>query len=198
MDAVDLIELQINLEYQVLSGDRLIPFPGSTEQARFIVYRYSDGLRCFYRFDLPAEDMVALAEVNPFQQPELACRILDCLGPNPEYGIFESYYFGHRPLPSEYPQAAWEGRVVRISVGGSPVCSAWSERRNERCAEVAVETDPEFRRRGYARQAVCALAAREIDAGRVAFFSHQVDNLPSQALARSLGVIHFATCTAFD
>jgi hypothetical protein len=30
------------------------------------------------------------------------------------------------------------------------------------------------------------------------FFSHRVDNLASRALARSLGVVHFATCTAFD
>jgi hypothetical protein len=34
--------------------------------------------------------------------------------------------------------------------------------------------------------------------GKVVFFSYKLDNLASQALGRSLGVVPFATCAAFE
>lgn len=106
--------------------------------------------------------------------------------------------FTHPPEAREYAAVSGvEGRCV-VTVAGRPVCWAWSERQNETCAEAAVETLPEYRRRGYARQATAAWAAQVLHSGRVAFFSHAVHNTASQALARSLGVSHFADCASFD
>ena len=39
MDPIDLIHLQITLEYALDASGRLVPFPGSSEQGLYIVYK---------------------------------------------------------------------------------------------------------------------------------------------------------------
>jgi GNAT superfamily N-acetyltransferase len=85
-----------------------------------------------------------------------------------------------------------------VQVEGKPIAWAWSARSNAESAELAVEVDPEHQRRGYGRQVAAAWAWQVIAAGQVAFYSFRTTNLPSQVLARSLGVQVFARCTAFD
>jgi GNAT superfamily N-acetyltransferase len=77
---------------------------------------------------------------------------------------------------------------VGLWVDGKQVAWAWSSRANRHAAELAVETDPEFRRRGFALQVVVAWAAEQLAAGRVAFYSHLLTNTASAALARRLNV----------
>jgi predicted GNAT family acetyltransferase len=91
-----------------------------------------------------------------------------------------------------------QDRSFVVLVESEPVCWAWNERQNERCAELAMETVPAFRRRGFARQAAAAWAAAVIDSGRVVFYSYRRTNSASAWLADSLGVAWFANCAAFD
>ena len=75
-----------------------------------------------------------------------------------------------------------------VNVHGEVVSRAVSARENDRAAEVSCETIPAFRGRGYARQVCAAWASRVLKSGRVGFYSYDVDNAPSAALAASLAV----------
>jgi predicted GNAT family acetyltransferase len=77
------------------------------------------------------------------------------------------------------------------------VCRAISVRQNAECAEVYVETHPNFRRRGYGRQTVAAWAHDILSSGRVPFYSYHLSNNSSANLARSLGVVWYADLVAF-
>jgi GNAT superfamily N-acetyltransferase len=200
MQAQELIRLQIELEYR-LEGDGLIPVPGSTEQARFIVYRLEGGFTRFYRIDIPVQLRLELERVDSaqvFEAPDLVHEIMSAYSRRGPAGIFESCSFIQTPRLLAYPEVERDGRSYIVRAEGKPVCWAWSERANDRCAEVAVETLPTYQRRGFARQTVSALAADEMGKGKVVFFSYKLDNLASQALGRSLGVVPFATCAAFE
>ena len=65
-------------------------------------------------------------------------------------------------------------------------------------AELALEVLPEYRRRGYGRQVASAWANHIMQEGLVAFYSHLHDNLPSQALAQSLGVVQYAASAGYS
>lgn len=200
MKEEELIRLQVGLEYR-LDGHGLIPFPGSTEQARFILYCYPGGYARYCRIDIPLQLRLELERMDGaqvFRDPEAVRAILNAYSLCTSLGVFESCSFVRLPQPDDYPDIVQDGKCFIVRVDGQPVCWAWSERSNEQCAEVAVETLPAFQRRGYARQAASALAAAEMAKGRVVFYSFRLDNLASRELARSLGVVHFASCAAFD
>ena len=200
MDPLDLIHLQITLEYQLDLAGNLVPFAGSSEQARYIVYKYSGGYRWYYRYDLPTQVRSQLAEQDPdnaFEQPEQVINILSQDGSVDPSGPFISGYFDHKPAVSEPLQLKLLDGCFVIVVDNRPVAWAGSERNNTACAEVAVETLLEFRRRGFARQVTAAWANHILHQGLVAFYSYHADNLPSQALANSLGVVQYAECMAF-
>jgi GNAT superfamily N-acetyltransferase len=201
MHATDLIHLQITLEYQLNPQGLLVPFPGSSEQARYIAYEYQDGFRQYFRHDLPAQVRARLIAAGPapaFRQPELVQQILADHAPCPAQGAYASCYFTHRPRSDEFPQAQLREGCFVILVEGRPVAWAWSQRQNEACAEVAVETLPAFQRRGYARQVAAAWAAQVQESGHVAFYSYRLGNQASEALAHSLEVVHFAYCAAYE
>jgi hypothetical protein len=65
MDPRHLIRMQIELEYQLDSVGRLVPFTGSEEQARFILYCHVQGYERFFRFDLPERQYTRLMELEP-------------------------------------------------------------------------------------------------------------------------------------
>ncbi|MGH3489715.1 MAG: GNAT family N-acetyltransferase [Actinopolymorphaceae bacterium] len=75
-------------------------------------------------------------------------------------------------------------------VAGREVAWASSSRSDTCAAELWAHTDPEYQGQGYGRQVATAWAAEVVAAGKVAFYSHLDDNLPSRRLAASLGVRH--------
>jgi len=83
-------------------------------------------------------------------------------------------------------------------VDGLVVSEAWSSRRTDVAAELAVETLLEYRQRGYARQVCAAWASHQLTLGRTAFYSHDLENTASAALARSLGVRHFMDNVSYE
>jgi predicted GNAT family acetyltransferase len=82
--------------------------------------------------------------------------------------------------------------VWAVKVKGRIVTTCRSLQENAECAEAYIFTIPEFRHHGYGRQTAAAWAADVIRAGKVALYSFRKDNLPSRALARSLGLETFA------
>lgn len=111
--------------------------------------------------------------------------------------MFCSCYFPQPPHPATFHDVVEQEGAYIIQVDGKPVSRAWSERQNERCAEAAVVTLPDFQRRGYARQVTTAWAYHIIGQGRVALYSYKADNHRSEALACSLGVVKCADVMVF-
>jgi hypothetical protein len=109
-----------------------------------------------------------------------------------------SYYAVRRPSPEEYPDVALAGNNGVIKVDEAVAAVAWSVRANEAAEEVAVETGEPYRRRGYARQVVSAWIQSVLRRGRVAFYSHDQSNLPSEALAHSLDLVRYAEGVAYE
>ncbi len=101
------------------------------------------------------------------------------------------------PTPDEYPGVVQQGGNYQIEVAGQAVSRAWTWFESDEAAELVVEALPDFRRHGYARQVAAAWAAGVMQAGRVAFYSYLADNEGSAALARSLGVVEYATWIAY-
>jgi predicted GNAT family acetyltransferase len=51
-----------------------------------------------------------------------------------------------------------------------------------------VYTNPEYRKQGFAQKVVNTWAGSLIDAGKVPFYSHKIENAASANLARKLGL----------
>jgi GNAT superfamily N-acetyltransferase len=201
LDALRLIRMQIELEYGLDAAGRLVPFPGSSEQARYIVYRHVHGYERFFRYDLPEELLWRLAQSDPakaFEDTRAIARLLESDLPAERLPIFASGVISVQPAPGVPSQVVFREGCCVIEVAGKPVAWAWSARSNAVSAELAVEVDPEYQRRGYGRQVAFAWARQLSAAGKVAFYSYRTSNLPSQALANSLGIEIFAHCVAFD
>ena len=201
LDAPRLVRLQVELEYQVNPAGHLVPFPGSEEQARFIVYRTAQDFVRFFRHDLPGPTRAALVQTDParvFDDPFAVSSILGSSKPAGGIPVFSSGVILVVPDQAAELQAVYRDNMWVIDRDGKTAAYAWSVRQNDASAELAVEVETGYRRRGFGRQLAAAWARQVLESGRVAFYSYRLDNLPSMALARRLGVVEFARCIAFD
>lgn len=197
MVARALIQLNVGLEYALDAQGDLVPRPGSTEQARFVLYRFGDQSVRFFRPELSPtlrSQLEALPTSVIFDSPETVQRQLA----SPAYWLGRSYAFSRAPDPNSFPAVVFKADRHVVELAGVPAAWAWSVRQNDRAAELAVETRPNRRRRGYARQATSAWAYAVLMSGRIPFYSHARDNTPSEGLARSLGLAPYADGAAFD
>lgn len=202
MNAVDLIRLNVELEYGIDSAGLLVPLPGSdpAEVPRFSIIQHEGSYVSYFRHDLPhhiRDQLAALAPEQAFNDHQTVKCILAEDAPCEKMWFGKGCYFSDVPMPSDFPDAVWKDGCYVVMVTGEPVAWAWSARENEVAAEVAVETLPAFRRRGYGRQVTAAWAYRVMKAGKVAFFSHERDNPASEALARSLGVVEYSAVVEY-
>ncbi len=203
MKSIDLIHHQISLEYQLDLNGMLVPFPGSTEQALYIVYRYSQGYVPYFNHRLPAnvrKDLLSLRPKGAFDQPGEVIKIINayycpCNGGDE---VFQSGYIARLPELDELPVFIWDRDGWVVKVHGQVVSKTISVRQNTECAEAYVETHPDFRNRGYGRQTVTAWARDILNSGRVPFYSYRLSNAASAALAARLGVVRFADVVAYE
>jgi hypothetical protein len=69
------------------------------------------------------------------------------------------------------------------------VSACVSTRENKACGEAWVFTDPAYRNQGFAGKVVFAWARSLMAAGKVPFYSHEIQNIASANLARKLGLL---------
>ncbi len=194
LTTLDLIRLNTEIENLVNSDGDLTPISGK-DSAIFAIHRHEGGYVCYFRYDAPPSIRQQIEALDPEKAIYNHDTVKHILAP---YALCnkvfagKGYYFDRIPSPDEFPDAIlYEGCYV-IMADGKPVSWAWTQDRSERAAELAVETLPEYRRRGHARQVVAAWASHVAKSGRVAFFSHEIGNMESEALGRSLGVVQYA------
>jgi GNAT superfamily N-acetyltransferase len=196
----ELIALNIEIENQIDASGDLRPLPGK-ESALFTISRHAGGHTSFYRHDLPhhiRRQIEALDPETALQDHEAVRRILGRYAPCDAVFAGKGYHFARVPSSAEFPDAVYRDGCYVILVDGKPVSWAWTADESEQAAELAVETVPKYRRRGYARQVVAAWAAHVLEEGKVAFYSHKVGNTASEALAHSLGVVQYALTTTYS
>jgi hypothetical protein len=99
-----------------------------------------------------------------------------------------------RPLLEEWiPDVELWQPMTAMSVSGVAVAVCGSVRRTAAAHEAGVETASQYRRAGYASQAVSAWAAAVRDIGRVPLYSTSWHNEASLALARRLCLRSFGS-----
>ena len=79
--------------------------------------------------------------------------------------------------------------VYAIAREGNLVAACVSTRENEACGEAWIYTMPAYRKQGLAQKAVRAWARSLLEAGKVPFYSHQIENAASASLAKKLGLL---------
>lgn len=87
-----------------------------------------------------------------------------------------------RPIPARPDMLA-----VTASTNGEVVACAAASAENDRLWQVGVDVLAPWRRHGIGRAVVGRLTQAVLDAGKVPYYSHSVSNIPSAALATSLG-----------
>jgi ribosomal protein S18 acetylase RimI-like enzyme len=200
---VELIHLNIGLENRIDPSDNLFPLPDSdlAQVAHFVIAQHSEGFERFFRHDLPLPIREKLTNLDPEQALydfELVKSILAEDKPCKDVWGGKGYVFRHIPDQSEFPDVLFHEGSFVVMVENEPVAWAWSQEKNGKAAELALEVLPQYRRRGYGRQLSAAWANHIMQQGLVAFYSHLHDNLPSQALAHSLGVVQYAVSAGYS
>jgi hypothetical protein len=203
MKPLELIQLQIKLEYKFNLHGWLVPYPNSTEQALYIVYRHARGFEAFYSHLLPSEiakKLLALGPMAAYNQPRVVSKLISDLYRPCSGGedMFWSGYFEYPSDPKGFALVSREEDAWVIKVEGQVVSQAISVRQNEQCAELYVETKPDFRLKGYGREAASAWARDMLISGRIPFYSFKTSNTASSALAKSLRVRWFANVVVFE
>jgi len=105
-------------------------------------------------------------------------RLLGAFGWDPDA-------FG-RELPDRWP-------VIAAVDGGAAVSVCYSARLSDHAAEAGVETRAAFRGRGFASTVVAEWARALRQSGRIPLYSTWWENAGSRAVARKLGLVHYAT-----
>jgi GNAT superfamily N-acetyltransferase len=94
-------------------------------------------------------------------------------------------------LPWLYRELGGRGPCLAVLVRGRAVSVCFSSRIGERAMEAGVFTLPEFRGRGYAARVTAAWALAVRRRGIVPVYSTSWENLASQGVARTLGLVPF-------
>jgi hypothetical protein len=203
LDVDALIAAQLRLECKGVNAEGLlvrIPGRDPDDIPRCLALRHSAGYRVLFRNDLAhllREQIAALPPEVVFGDQQTIGAILAQDAPVEAIWAGRSYIFPSAPAPAEYPDVVRVERggdarpVYAVHIAGQIVASCESAREDEAAAEAWVQTAPEFRRRGYARQVTAAWAHEIIRLGKIAFYSHSMNNLASQGVARSLRLRQF-------
>jgi hypothetical protein len=199
LSSLELIRLSIEIENQVTQKGDLIPRPGKN-LTLFSISRYKGGNISYFHRDIPnsiRDQIAALGAENALNDYVTVQQILSqhirCEETFPGVG----YYFAKIPSPDSFPDVVWHQGCYVIKVEGESVSWAWTSDSSEVAVELAVETAPDHRQVGYACQVVSAWAYHNMRDGKVAFYSHKVDNLASEILATDLGVLPYARVTTY-
>jgi len=184
-----------------------------------LILIHEQGYSLFPRHNLPAHLRGALMKLSPelaFHDPGKIKAILAADAPCPEVWTGRSYTFpalraedypssvvrlseAQRDLIVKYDPNLNPSQVTVCAMlaDGKIVSACVSSRENAIGAEAWVQTLPAYRRRGYARQVTTAWAFHLQQEGKIPFYSHHSDNLPSHALAHSLGLKWFMSDVAY-
>lgn len=210
LERLRLLELQLELEcVRVASGDTLVPFPCSNPDPppRLLITTIGNDDAMYFLTDLPRDVRYKLARLPPHQcaNDEEAVRAILALDrPCDEVWRNRAYIFTenmesstHRDVTRLSETNDIGSPIFGVIVNGNVVSSCSSIRENGKSGEAWVQTAPEYRGRGYAAQVTAAWGNDLYEQGKVAFYSHLIENTASQAVARKLELTPFMSAVGY-
>ena len=200
IDVEKLIKLNLELENKIDENGDLIPFEGNKDCLLYIS-KHKNGFAFYFNHNIPSSIREELKKINPekiLKGDEIAKGIFNEFIPCKKINTFVSCYFIDTPSTSEFLDVIQVKNAFVIRKDNKNVSSAWAQEENEQAIELAVETLPDYQKRGYGKQVVAACTYDAMTKGKIAFYSYEIDNVTSAALAKSLGVIQYAQSTAYS
>jgi hypothetical protein len=219
-----LLRIHLALECTGIDSEgRLVRIPGPDPDDihRLLVVQHQAGCFAYPRADLPAGVRSRLTAVPPetaMRDISLVKGLLAEHGACKEVARWKAYALLETLSPGDYPdvvmlEAESHALVERFDSGFAALLEKWpvfavlvdgkvvsacvSAREDHAAAEAWVQTAPDFRRRGYGRQTAAAWALHLRQQHKIPFYSHALDNLASDGLARSLAGSPYVTATAY-
>ena len=214
MDSFRLICLQMELECMRLDDQRNIirlHCENPDEMHRVFAVRYEGEEAVLFQAGLPEGLRKKLAQI-PFDEfftaPKQIRAVLAEHAPCPGYFVGKSYIFPDNLSAALYTRAiplvdvkpdfdTAKGAGFAVVEDGQVVSTCESSHESASAGEAWVQTLEAYRRRGYARQVTLAWAHHLQRQGKVPFYSHLWNNLASQSLAESMGLIQFLDAAGY-
>jgi len=168
--------------------------------------------------NLANEELVAYYDeaISPDLQRELAVNVSEIEVPkldhllnilkkhniDHEVGHYKTYVFPlqisknmnviclskHDPRVKAFGFDGFAENVYAMESDKRVISACVSTRENDKCGEAWVYTDVAYRNQGFAQKVVNTWARSLMDAGKVPFYSHGIENAASASLARKLGL----------
>ena len=209
MEPLAYLHLQMRLEGKGLVSDHLIrrvEIVPDEEMPLVLIARLANGqLVAYYDEAISLELQQELAEsIFEIEVPKIdpLLRVLKKRNIQFEVGHYKTYLFPLPPvrdvdvicLSKQNAKVKLFGfdnfaeEVFAVQHDDMIVSACVSARENAKCGEAWVYTVPEYRKQGFAQKVVNTWAGSLLDAGKVPFYSHKIDNAASANLARKLGL----------
>lgn len=198
--AGDLARIHLQLRYRLRPGDTLEPFaPELDPPPPLVVVRQPIGARAYFGPSIPRrarERLRRLGAEAAYERPEAAARLLR---PRGSQGWTDTTLYRLRrdaSCTADADVTRHAGHFV-VTDAGRPIAWAWSVRSHALAEEGAVETVPEFRRRGFGARALLAWTAEVQRRGKIAFYPVGAADEASGRLASHLRGEPVASSRAF-
>ena len=218
MKPIRYLLCQMELEGIRINGDHLISrvSPDVPDFPLMLFADTCDGQHLACLDDqVPSYLRTPLLEGTPqFSRVEAAVRIFESCGIIASAHEYRTYIFPEHlsyettervkclraddPRVKAFGMAGLPGPVFAVEKLGQILSACVSSRRNHRCAEAWVMTQPGQRRKGYGREVVVAWAVALQSEGIIPFYSHDVRNEESCRLAESLQLTEVFTETVIE
>ena len=207
MDSLELLRLHMALECIAINADGdlvLIPCPNPDDIHRLYIARHADGYDLFFRHDVPQGLRSALQQIpvdTLFHEHDQVKAVFERVGAactGMHSGRSYVYPANIDLVIDSAVQLLPEDDLCRLVDNGEVVATCRSIRHDDSAAEAYVFTAEGYRQQGYGRRVVQAWAQRVRENGRVPFYSHVVDNMPSQRLAESLGFVWYIDDVGYE
>lgn len=208
MEPLAYLHLQMHLEGKGLVHEhwmRQVEIVPDEELPLLLSARLANGELVTYYDENLSPDLykdLAAADIE-FPRLSALCEVLKSHHIPFEMGYYKTYLFPSKPvresdvlcLPKHDAQVkafgfdGFANEVYAIARDGNLVTACVSTRENEACGEAWVYTMPEHRKQGFAQKVVRAWAGSLMEAGKVPFYSHEIENVASANLAKKLGLL---------
>lgn len=202
-ERLNLIEIQMELEcVRIEDGNIMVPFdcPNPDTPPRVLVAEIGDEYRVFSRSDLEIEQRTVIEALTAKEGFFAEYSLLGNLDVPGDVWRNRAYVLTGTASPESHD------RVVRIPdsndlglpifaivENGEVLASCSSSRENARSGEAWVFTEEHHRGRGLAVLVVSAWAHDLQQQGKIAFYSHLLENTASRSVARKLDATHFVS-----
>jgi RimJ/RimL family protein N-acetyltransferase len=209
MEPLAYLQLQMRLEGKAFVREHFIrqveAVPGEETTLVLIAQLANKEVTVYYdeaiSFDLQKELDLTIFSIE-FPNVDSLLNVLRSSGIHFESGHYKTYVFPPFPRKdtdviclskhdSKIKAFGFDGfaeNIYAIEHDDNLVSACVSTRENKQCGEAWVYTDPAFRNQGLAQKVVSAWAGSLLEASKVPFYSHKIENTASAKLAEKLGL----------